>query len=560
MINKFKIQNSKVKNIRNKKFTLILLLGLCLMPFVLSAQVIPIADAIVDADSNGIPDLRGTYVNVTGIITVQAGVFSTIYTDVYLQDATAGVNIFSFTYTQVGLGDSVLVNGRVTFYKGKTELDRATITIIETNHAVPEPIPITCAMMNREPYEGMLVKLRGVTTTAFLLAGDENYNLLDSTGSCIMRIDADTDIPGLVMVQDTFTVIGIKSQYTSDTTPPVNTGYELFPRFTTDFSQTLNSSLPLLTIAEVQRPGADGYSSAYEGQYVKVRGRITGPSNIFTSGSSKSLYIQDATNGVNVYAPQYSASTEKWLDSCGTEWECIGKVTEYSGLTEVASGMMVLLDSTMVPVSSIELPFNAAVTEAMESQLIQVTGSVITEPGAAGGGMNFTIKNGTPAVTIRVVDGANVMTNWIKKNLRVRVIGIVGQYGSAVPYSTGYQVMPRFVYEIVDLTESMPASAVMRIDSVLPNPFSPAEYQASLIKVNSPRDYKLYLEIFDLEGRLVRRLLTNQPGGYYELYWDGTDERRESCPIGIYVLNLKGITNEGKNVFVRKPIVIATKL
>lgn len=554
----------KIKNSRNNKFIYILLLGLCLIPFVLSAQIIPIANATVDADSNGFPDLRGTYVTVTGVVTVPSGVFSKTQTDIYVQDNTAGVNVFNYTYYAVSLADSVIVHGQVYFYRGKTEISNASITIVANNCHLPDPLPITCAMMNREPYEGRLVKLTGVSTTAFLLAGDQNYTLLDGTGSCIMRIDVDTDVPGLLMVQDTFTVIGIKSQYTTDTFPPVDAGYEFFPRFRTDFSRSLNSSLPLLTIAEVQRPGANGYSSYYEGQFVKVHGRITGPSYIFTSGSSKSLYIQDATSGVNIYAPQYMSATAKWLDSCGTEWECVGKVTEYDGLTEVASGMITLLDSTMVPITPRELPFNTPVTEGMESKLIQVTGPVITEPGAAGGGMNFTIKNGTPGITIRVVDGAGIPTSWVKKNLRLRITGIVGQYTTTAPYSTGYQVMPRFAYELVNLTESVPASGVMRIDTIYPNPFSPTDAdplrQFSLIRVNSPRDYKLYLDIYDMQGRLVKNLLTNQPGGFYELPWDGTDNNDEHCPIGIYILNLKGITAQGKDVFIRKPIVIATKL
>ncbi len=534
----------------------------------LSAQIIPIADAIVDADSNGIPDRRGTYVQITGIVTVPSGVFSKTQLDIYVQDNTAGVNVFNYSIIPVALGDSVIVNGQVYFYRGKTEISYATVIIVDpesTSHRpLPEPLPITCAMMNREPYEGMLVKISGVTTTAFLLTGDANFMLIDGTGSSTMRIDADAGIAGLVMVQDTFTVVGIKSQYTSDTFPPVNSGYEFFPRFRTDFSRSLNSSLPLLTIEEVQRPGGDGYSSFYEGQFVKVHGRITGPSYIFTSGSSKSLYIQDATNGVNVYAPTYDAATANWLDSCGTEWECIGRVTEYDGLTEVANGVITLLDSTMIPVASRELPFNTAISEGMESKLITVTGSVITDPGAAGGGMNFTIKNGTPGITIRVVDNAGILTNWVKKNLRVRVTGIVGQYTTTVPFSTGYQVMPRFGYELVNLTESMPASQALRIDTVYPNPFSPNDpdplLQYARIKVNSPISYKLYLDIYDTEGRLVKNLLNNQPGGYYELNWDGRDDNQEPCPIGIYILNLKAVTAQGKDIAVRKPVVVATKL
>lgn len=531
----------------------------------LPVATIPIANAIVDADSNGIPDLRGTSVTITGIVTAPTGVYSRTQTDIYVQDNTAGVNIFSFTYQPVALGDSVIVTGIVYFYRGKTEIYNSSIMIVANNCVLPEPIILTCAMMNREPYEGSLVAIRGVFTSAFLLSGDQNYVLVDSTGSCIMRIDIDTDIPGLVMAQDTFTVIGIKSQYSSDTNPPVLSGYQFMPRFSTDFSRNLNSQLPLLTINEVQRPGPDGYSSYYEGQYVKVQGWISGPANIFTSGSSYSLYIQDATNGVNIYAPQVSAAHTRFLNIAGTKWECIGRVTEYAGLTEVANGVMFLLDSNSQAITPRILPYNSAVTEGMESGLIQVTGAITTELATAGGGQNFTIKNGTPGITIRVVDAAGIPLGWIKKNLRVKVTGIVGQYDNSFPYNTGYQVMPRFVSDLVNMTDSITAAdTVLKIDTIYPNPFSPSNpdplRSMATIKINSPADYRIYIELFDLEGRLVRRLLTNHPGGYSEVYWDGKDDNLEPCPIGIYIVNLKGVSSAGRNVVIRRPIVLATKL
>ncbi|MCX7784867.1 MAG: hypothetical protein N2201_01355 [candidate division WOR-3 bacterium] len=556
---KVKTQNSKLNTLCYSVF------GLLFLVFSLaSAQVIPIAEAIVDADSNGIPDRRGQYVTITGIVTAPSGVFSRTQTDIYVQDNTAGVNVFNFTYTPVALGDSVIVYGRVYFYRGKTEIYNASITVVANNRPLPEPIPLTCAMINREPYEGSLVKLSGVFTTAFLLAGDQNYNLIDNSGSCVMRIDRDGEIPGLIVVQDTFTLIGIKSQYTFETIPPVNTGYQILPRYRTDFSRNLNDAVPLMTIAEVQQPGPDGYSSAYEGQYVKVRGRITGPSYIFTSGSSKSLYIQDSTNGINVYAPLYADTATAWLDSCGTAWEVIGKVTEYNGLTEIANGVIMLLDKTKIPIIPIELPFNTPITEGMESKLIKVSGSIITEPSQAGAGQNFTIKNGTPGITIRVLNTTGIPINQFQKNKNFQIVGIVGQYTTSSPFNTGYQVMPRFNSDIVDLTNSMPPSEVLRIDTISPNPFSRRAddplLQSCLIRINSPLDYKLYLEIFDMEGRSVKKLLTNQPGGFYELRWDGTNQNLEPVPIGIYILNLKGITPQGKVEFVRKPIVIGTKL
>lgn len=522
--------------------------------------ITPIRDAIVDADSNGIPDQRGTYVTITGVVTVPSGVFSDNNTDIYIQDFSAGVNVFTYDYCPLLLGDSVIVKGRVWFYRGKTEIDQADIMLIDTNHPLPLPLSLTCALINTEPNEGSLVKLGGVFTNSFLLAGNENYRLFDTTGSCIMRIDGDGEIPGLIVVQDTFTIIGIKSQYTTDTLPPVNTGYQLLPRFRTDFSRNLTDILPLRTINEVQTPDPEGFSSRYEGQYVKVRGRITGPNSIFGTSYSTGFYLQDATGGINAYSMVVSDEEVNWLDSIGAEFECIGKVTEYNGLTEIANGVAFLTDSVLIPVQPKPLGFGLPLTETMESDLVSVVGDVNSLPVASGGAHNFVIRNGNPAITIRVLDNTMIPLNWINIGKRIRVIGIVGQYDTDYPFNTNYQLLVRFASDLKDTTQYLPSAEKMRIDTILPNPFAPAEAKIMTIRLNAPANQRLYLEIFDMEGRLVKRLLTNVPGGFYEVYWDGTDEYKEQLPIGIYLLNLKGVTTTGKTEFIRKTVVIATRL
>jgi len=520
-------------------------------------QFMPIAEAIKDENGDRIPDRLGESVTITGIVTVPSGVFNTQYTDIYVQDSSAGVNVFAWDTMHLELGDSVMVSGQVDQYRGKTEVSSASITMLEPGRSVPKPRVLTCAEINSEPYEGELVKLVGVATTAFLLTGEKNYPVDDQTGSAMMRIDDDTEIPGLICVSDTFTLVGVKCQYAYDTIN-LNDGYQIMPRFRSDFSRTAEGLL-LRTIAQVQKPGDDGVTPVFLDSLVRVHGRITGPASTFTIGSSKSCYIEDETQGINVYGCSYNSGDEHFLDSLGIEWEVIGKVTEYNGLTEVADGAMRVIDSNAVPVVPRPLPYNASLTEGMESDLVIVVGDVIEPAIKSGTGYNITIKNGTPGLTVRIGENTGIGVSWITRGRRIRVAGIVGQYDYEEPFSSGYQLMPRFNADVVDTSGAFPPSLRLVIDTITPNPFFSSQGQVATIQVNAPSDYRLTVTVFDMGGRVVRELLREGVGGFHDLKWDGTDNLSRPLPAGIYLVSLKGVPGSGGTESVVRPVVIAAR-
>ncbi|MCR4423601.1 MAG: FlgD immunoglobulin-like domain containing protein [candidate division WOR-3 bacterium] len=533
----------------------------CLSTFVTItlAQVMPIRWAIEDANGDGKPDRRGQTVTVTGIVTAPDSIFDNRYTDIYIQDTSGGVNVFSFTMQNADLKDSVLVTGKVDWYRGKTEIANATITLLARNRTLPEPRILTCREMNAEAYEGELVAITGVKISSLFLVGNTNYNLEDSTGTTQVRIDAQTEIPGFILSPDTFTIIGIKGQYTSDTTQPL-TGYQLLPRYRRDFSSSAED-YPLITIRAAQQPGPDGVTPQLLDQWVRVKGKITGPARVFTTGSGKSLYIQDVTQGVNVYNCSYPDGQAPFLDSLGIEITALGRITEYNGLTELSSGVMWVSDTSAVPVTPKLLPFNTPLTETMESDLLTVVGDVISAPVRSGSGYNMVLKNGTPAISVRIYDNTGIQTSWLTAGRRVRITGIVGQYDYEPPYNTGYQLMPRFPEDISDTTAAFPPSERLQIDSIFPNPFAPNEGEIATIQINSPRTgYRLTVAVYDLLGRLRRQLLTSAPGGYYDLKWDGTDDRLQRLPAGIYLLNIKASRGDGSTETINRPIVLAVKL
>jgi hypothetical protein len=83
------------------------------------------------------------------------------------------------------------------------------------------------------------------------------------------------------------------------------------------------------------------------------------------------------------------------------------------------------------------------------------------------------------------------------------------------------------------------------IDSISPNPFSPARGEVAGIALTAPSDSRVTVTVLDMDGRVVRELLresTGQKSG--PLFWDGTDDLTRPQPAGIYLLNVRAVRSK----------------
>lgn len=327
----------------------------------------------------------------------------------------------------------------------------------------------------------------------------------------------------------------------------------------TTYSYTVSSAIP---ISDVQRPGPDGYASSLVNQVVTVEGVITAPPLVISSPSSQtaSMYIQDATGGVNVYGGD---KTDPDL-ALGEIVEVTGQVTEYSGTTEITTtdpsyGRITTLGIGIVPEPR-QLIYNQFITEALEGWLVEFTGAVVDAPVVSGPGKNFEVRNGNSAIAIRVNDAAGINTAGILPGRTVRIAGIASQYDGDPPYDSGYQVLLRFPSDITQVADSIPPSAQPEILAISPNPFSPDLGEVVRIQVNAPVSSRMNLWVFDLAGRHVKTLLENHPGGHEEIVWDGNNEEHERVTIGMYLLHLGVVDPSGKNTNLDKIVVVGTPL
>ncbi len=185
------------------------------------------------ANTQGQPDSMTVLCGVGG--TVYGVNFRTTGFSFFINDATAGMNIFSptntFGYT-VTEGDSVVVYGEVTTFRGLSQMAFLdSVLLISTGNPIPNPLVVTTL---NESTEGEMIRINGLTlVTPSQWTNNTNGFTVDATDGITtfqVRIERNTTAIPMPAPAVPFDVIGIGSQFASTTTPPFTDGYQIVPR------------------------------------------------------------------------------------------------------------------------------------------------------------------------------------------------------------------------------------------------------------------------------------------------------------------------------------------
>jgi phosphatidylserine/phosphatidylglycerophosphate/cardiolipin synthase-like enzyme len=202
---------------------------------------------IIDLHENtsyGTCTMLDSTVTITGIITVGFGTFCgtySTYTDMYIQDATAGVMLYHPSIPDsFAAGDSVTITGLVEQYRGMTEVvpDEAQTVIHGSGCDIPETTVVTCYEVDNsfhagydEPNEGRLVRINDATWSG---TWPSSITVSDASGSCDMYLDADTGLGSMTPPGGRFDVVGVIKQY-AGFSGPWTSDYQIMPRYESDF-------------------------------------------------------------------------------------------------------------------------------------------------------------------------------------------------------------------------------------------------------------------------------------------------------------------------------------
>ena len=98
-----------------------------------------------------------------------------------------------------------------------------------------------------------------------------------------------------------------------------------------------------------------------------------------------------------------------------------------------------------------------------------------------------------------------------------------------------------------DKAASLPTS--LALIGNYPNPFNPS----TNIVFELPRQTRVSVDIYNISGALVRRVLENSmPAGRHTVSWDGVDQYGAQVSSGVYLVQLKA----GDNLLVRKVLLM----
>ena len=87
------------------------------------------------------------------------------------------------------------------------------------------------------------------------------------------------------------------------------------------------------------------------------------------------------------------------------------------------------------------------------------------------------------------------------------------------------------------------------VSRLIPNPLT----RTSSLRLGLPTQASVEVVLFDVQGRLVRKLVTGElAAGFHELRWDGEDGNRNRVGAGVYFCS---ISVNGKKV-VRRAVVV----
>ncbi|MFZ4549581.1 MAG: DUF5689 domain-containing protein, partial [Bacteroidales bacterium] len=282
-------------------------------------------NTILEARGMGV----GTVVTVKGIVT-HSNEFGPIR---YFQDNTAGIAAYAATggpsLTNVMIGDSVTITGKLKNYNQLLEIDPLTSVVVRSSgNPVPNPIILTPAQLT-ETYEARLLRLNNVT---FVDAGgvfsQKKYQFTSANGESgyIYVKNSQTDIIGQPIPAGLVNLTGVLSQF--DYASPTG-GYQLLPRTINDIQRqasifltgTLNNTNFTQTQLDFQwKTNITGTTQMYYGPTSE-----TVKANIISSTGS------DTTHSISLSG--LSAGQIVWVQAISVN----GSDTAFSGVSPFAT-------------------------------------------------------------------------------------------------------------------------------------------------------------------------------------------------------------------------------
>lgn len=288
----------------------------------------------------------------------------------------------------------------------------------------------------------------------------------------------------------------------------------------------------IVTIASIRQNDGNGIPLLM-GQQRTIAGIVTAKFGAVQS------FIQDYTAGTSVYDASFTGGV-----NVGDSVVLTGTITHYNGLFQIAPVSSFTVASSGNNVTPIVITLSQYVNqqwngfEQYEGRLLRVNGVTVSGSGNWGSNVNYTITDpsGTFSNMLRIVSSTNIPGTPIPSGVLVDFIVIGGQFKTSPPYSSGYQIQPRSLADIIPTIGSVdpPIESNITQNSVTLNwvTTNPADSKIKYFisdSINQPVVYtdSVYVATLTtnhsvtinnlLPGRIYcARIISNGSGGNYD--------------------------------------------
>lgn len=223
------------------------------------------------------------------------------------------------------------------------------------------------------------------------------------------------------------------------------------------------------TIAEVTGENVDGVASSI-GELVDLTGVVHG---INTWDGGLQFTLIDATAGISVFS---FGNDFGYTVAEGDKLNVLGAINQFNGLTEIEPDTVIFISSAnplVTPTTVTEL------NEATESDLVQIENLTYVDIAqwlGDGSSFNVSLTDGLNTYTIRIDNNCELAsmvapaTGLLPGQYIMNVTGIGSQFDTDMPYTSGYQLFPRYAADIELIMNLSVTNVNNNQIAVYPNP------------------------------------------------------------------------------------------
>jgi len=269
---------------------------------------------------------------------------------------------------------------------------------------------------------------------------------------------------------------------------------------------------PAYDIATVTTVNATGNPDSI-GVSCQLQGVVHGID--FQGGSNIQFVIIDGTGGISLF----SSNDFGYTVNEGDELIVQGTISEFSCLTQITPDTLWLVSTGNALATPTVTTF---LNEDFESELTELTNLTFVDPAewlGDGSSFNVQVTNGSFTNTLRI-DNDNELSSMPIPQQPFHAIGLGGQFDNSGPCDEGYQLLPRYADDIIELDATIDPTLSQHI-AFYPNPVS------DMLTIDSELDIAS-VNVSNLLGQVL--LSNDRPGNALDV---------SSLNTGIYLITFQ---------------------